>query len=94
MPPDINKIIASAIEHISKFVFPLYVEDRSKPVLLGSAFFVELDDKLALVSAAHVLNQVSDSNRLFVYCGPNEVVPIAGKKYLSDPDGIDLGRTE
>ena len=88
---DINAQIAKVIQHISKFVLPLYVESRSGPVLLGSGFFVELKERLALVTAAHVLNQISGTNPLFVYRRRNEVVLITGKRFLSDPNAIDLG---
>ena len=88
---DINVAIAEAINHISRFVIPLYVEYGGKPSLIGSGFFVELNEKLALVSAAHVLNQISATNPLFVYRRPDEVVQVTGKRYLSNSGGIDLG---
>ena len=88
---DIKEAIADAIEVISKYVLPLYVEHRSRQMLIGSGFFVETRNKLALVTAAHVLNRISNANPLFVYRRPNELVQITGKRFLSHPEGIDLG---
>jgi len=88
---DIKEAIADAIEVVSKFVLPLYVEHRSRLMLIGSGFFVETRNKLALVTAAHVLNRISNSNPLFVYRRPDELVQITGERFLSHPEGIDLG---
>lgn len=83
--------IAGAIEQISRFVVPIYVDGGSRPELLGSGFFVQTAKHLALVSAAHVLNQASVSNPIFACRTSNDVVQITGERHLTDPAGLDLG---
>lgn len=89
---EIDQVIARSIECVVKFVVPLYVEVPPKPpVLLGTGFFVQFGTHVALCSAAHVLKQASNERPLLAYRRPNDVVQIAGKRFLSDPNGLDLG---
>ena len=88
---ELHHTIRKSINYFTNFIVPLYVEQRGKPILLGTGFFVELPSGLALVSAAHVLKDVSERNPLYVYRGSNDVVQVTGKRFLSDIEGIDLG---
>lgn len=88
---NINLIISDAVEIISSFVIPLYIEHRKKPVLIGSGFFVETKENLVLASAGHVLDKISARTPIFTYRKPNEAIQLTGKRFISKSDSIDLG---
>lgn len=87
----LQKRIQCAIQQLSHFVVPLYLEGEHHLELLGTGFFVQFDDTLVLVSAAHVLCQASDYKPLFAFRSPKETVRIGGRRYLSPIRGLDLG---
>ncbi len=88
---DFDILTAKAIQLVAKFVVPLYVMRRNMPVLIGSGFFIAINGKTILISAAHVLNLLSDTSPLFTFEKPDQLIQIGGKRYLSDPNELDLG---
>ncbi|MEM7764068.1 MAG: hypothetical protein AAF290_08285 [Pseudomonadota bacterium] len=88
---DLGRTIAEATNLLCRFVIPLYAGVKSRPILVGSGFFVEYQGKTALVSARHVLEQFSSSNPILVYRKVNQVVAIDGLRYLSNSSSVDLG---
>jgi len=71
--------IASTFELLSRFVVPLYFDDRrGRPQLVGSAFFVRRGSATLLVSAAHVLEE-GRSRQLYYYAAAKTKRWVSGK---------------
>lgn len=83
--------IASSIQLLGHFVVPLYLQAARRLELVGTGFFIESDDAVVLVSAAHVLCQASDSSPLLAFQTPERAVQIGGRRHLSPIEGLDLG---
>ena len=91
------EVVAEAIELLTKFSIPLYVNDQyRRPVLFGTGFFVRAADNHFLVSAAHVLD-VARTQRVFFYATPNKLRALTGRVLTTglpdkrDDDLLDIG---
>ena len=91
------EVVAEAVELLTKFSIPLYVNDKyRRPVLFGTGFFVRAVDNHFLVSAAHVLD-VARTQRVFFYATPNKLralterVLTTGLPDKPDDDLLDIG---
>lgn len=76
---------------LAKFVVPLYVEEKGRPIQLGSGFFVRAGAKTFLVSAAHVLQL---GTALFYYIEPNITARVSGKRRMNPRDEVDVATVE
>ena len=54
--PSLTDVIAKSVEVLTKFSIPLYQNDKGRPSLHGTGFFVSVDGNHFLISAAHVLD--------------------------------------
>src|SRR4051812_36894336 len=74
------KLLDEATEILSRFVVPLYMERRGKPVHFGTGFLVRAGSTNFLVSAAHVLERASE---LFYYIESKTTAKLSGERRLS-----------
>lgn len=64
---------------LSHYVIPLYLDDAGQlPVQVGTGFLVSFEEKIYLITAAHVLD-LRSQNELYFYSAPNELTTVAGK---------------
>ncbi len=91
------EVIAEAIDVLTKFSIPLYVNDKyRRPVLFGTGFFVRAGENHFLVSAGHVLD-VARTQRVFFYATPNKLRALTGRVLTTglpdkrDDDLLDIG---
>lgn len=81
MPTETNawpEIIAEAIDTLTSFCIPLYVDINDRPVLRGTGFFVNIETDCYLVSAAHVLDDAL-SHSMYFYSSPRQKRYLDGK---------------
>lgn len=77
--PTLNEVLIEAIDTLTKFSVPLYVDDdRARPVQFGTGFFVHVERHYFLVSAAHVLRAVR-TRRVYYYFTPTMHRALTGK---------------
>lgn len=91
------KVIDEATDLLAKFVVPLYEDDdRGRPSLLGSGFFVNANEHYFFVSAAHVLETLK-KKPLYYYITNATTRKLSGKLLLNpwhgdrERDPIDIG---
>lgn len=88
--------IEAATQMLGSFSVQLYRDLHGKPDPCGTAFFVEANAKIFLVSAAHVLDEAV-SQGLYFYSDPNIKRHLSGQLYRSSKgkpradDTIDIG---
>ncbi|MDO8938461.1 MAG: trypsin-like peptidase domain-containing protein [Methylicorpusculum sp.] len=88
--------IDSSIKLLVKFSIPLYLDDNDRPTPFGTGFFVQQQDDIFLVTAAHVLDK-AQSHKLYYYTSPGDIRHISGKMVRRTHDGdrrndhIDIG---
>ena len=88
--------IGSAIDTLTAFSIPLYLDIDSQPTHLGTGFLVQKGGDYFLVSAAHVLDNAL-SHGLYFYSSPSEIRHLTGCLVRSRPtdkrsdDHIDIG---
>lgn len=95
--PSLAKLFEETGNLLTKFVIPLYEEDRKgRPSLHGTGFFVKSKNHHFLVSAGHVLETLKN-RPLFYYSARNTLRKLAGQLILNpwtgdrDKDPIDVG---
>lgn len=92
----LENAIDTAIDTLTDFSIPLYLDIDSQPTHLGAGFFVQKDDDYFLVSAAHVLDKAL-SHGLYFYSSPSVIRHLTGRLVRSRPTGgrsddhIDIG---
>lgn len=92
----LTEAIDSSIELLINFSIPLYLNDNDRPTPFGTGFFVQQQDDVFLVTAAHVLDK-AQSHKLYYYTSPNDIRYLSGKmirrKHNGDrrDDHIDIG---
>ncbi|MGR9107632.1 MAG: hypothetical protein ACU843_11945 [Gammaproteobacteria bacterium] len=101
MPPpaasedDLARVLDDTIELLTSFTIPLYVDGRGgRPEQFGSGFFLEVDSKFVLVSAAHVLREVK-KHVVDYYVSPTQKCNLDGTLVIrrgggNDDDLIDV----
>lgn len=73
------EVILEAIDLLTKFSIPIYVQDSSgRPDQYGTGFFVRAGTAHFLVSAAHVLD-VGRTRDVFFYATPNKLRHLTGR---------------
>jgi hypothetical protein len=78
------KFLREAAQLLTKFVVPIYENDRrGRPSLHGSGFFVRHNNHCFLVSAAHVLESLR-TTELFYYSGFRILRTLSGR-LLTNP---------
>jgi len=94
--PEFLEVIEEATNLLTKFVIPIYVEVRGRPIQIGTGFFVRQGDHLCFASAGHVLEMLRDQE-LFIYISSHEIRKLSGKLFLTpfdanrDDDLLDVG---
>jgi len=92
----LSDVLAEAIETLTSFSVPLYVELRSRPVLCGTGFFVNVAKECFLVTAAHVLDDAK-SHRMYFHATPKLQRALDGRMVRSGSqdrrleDIVDIG---
>ena len=92
----LEDVITEAIELLTAFTIPLYLDIDKHPTLHGTGFFVKANDEYFLVSAAHVFDTAMTEELAF-YVSPNVTRRLTGKLVRSGPpasraeDMIDIG---
>lgn len=93
---DLADVIEQAAELLAAFSIPLYFNERNRPQLFGTGFFVKTVTHTFLVSAAHVLDLAEDRD-LFFYSSPGVVRNLSGtllrtpNRMNRSEDHIDIG---
>lgn len=84
----LSKTIAEAVGLLHRFVVPLYRNDRrGRPAQIGSGFFVRVKNRYLLVSAAHVMRELPETE-LYYYIEPNRIRKVTGRRILGRvPEG-------
>lgn len=81
----IHEQLDEVVNLLAKFVIPIFSEERHRPpILRGSGFFVKVDDVHVLVSAAHVLDMLTERD-LFYYVEPNKTKKLEGQLAKTSP---------
>ena len=94
--PSLKDVVAEAIETLTAFSVPLYVDDNGRPSLCGTGFFVTVDAHCFLVSAAHVLDDAM-ARGMYFYSSPRQERHLDGQLIrFSTPnnrlsDVVDIG---
>ncbi len=93
--PD-GDVFAEAIDLLSCFSIPLYIDERGRPSHVGTGFFVNSGANCFLVSAAHVFDIAAKSDMYF-YSTPNQKRHLDGHMLRSKAplgrkrDVVDVG---
>ena len=91
-----DNAIDSAIDILTNYSIPLYLDRNNKPVHFGTGFFVHKGGQYFLVSAAHVLDKAL-SHGLYFYSSPSKRCHLTGRltrsglESLRKDDHIDVG---
>lgn len=97
-PLPTSRLVASveqAIESLEKLCVPLYTDIKGIPALIGTGFFVQREDSVLLVSAAHVLEHAK-TQEIYFYIKPNVKRFLSGSMTINrhlgsrESDLIDL----
>lgn len=89
-------LLDKATDMVTPFVVPLYEDNKGRPHLFGSGFFVKAGEHSFLVSAAHVLETLR-IRPLFYYTTPTITRKLSGQLRLNpwkgdrERDPIDIG---
>jgi hypothetical protein len=89
--------VSSLLQTISKVpnvlaqaVIPVYCDYRSKPALLGSGFFLNVQGVHFFISVGHVLDEIKRRD-LYFYSSPRIKRSLCGNLRLSKDDSLDVG---
>jgi hypothetical protein len=94
-PPG-GDVFAEAIDLLACFTVPLYIDERSRPLHIGTGFFVNVGPDCFLVSAAHVFDIAAISGMYF-YSTENQKRHLDGNMLRSKAafgrkqDKVDIG---
>lgn len=94
--PPLADVISEAIDTLTCFSIPLYIDKRGRPLHIGTGFFVTSGSDCFLVSAAHVLD-IAVASGMYFYSTPQEKRHLDGRLIRSKaPEGrhkdiIDIG---
>ena len=80
-----RRLKALAIDQITRFSVPLYINDKDRrPLPHGTGFFVKNDTDCFLVSAAHVFDTAFERG-MYYYTSQSEIRYLSGRLILSNP---------
>lgn len=88
----------SFAEDVSRYIVPIFTDEKSKPMSTGTGFLLNTGFGHALVSAAHVLDGFREGRSYYFYATPKSKRAIAGTALFSklpltgrrDDDIIDV----
>jgi hypothetical protein len=84
LPPETIALLGSGfVEDVGRHVVPIFVDKESAPCSIGTGFLVLVGDQHLLITAAHVLDKISEGHELYYYAGTKTKRAIAGDILLS-----------
>jgi len=73
---DIDEIIKATQEEVNKYTYPIFVISNDKPDLIASSVIIEIEKKYYLITASHVIEEVTSVNTPFSIAIKNNFLKI------------------
>ena len=84
------KKIEECLRELGTYLVQIYRIENSKPLQVGSGFYLRYLSRIFFISAAHVFDD-EPSNQRFIFDDAGDFVPITGKvhKHIAEGDRDD-----